>query len=448
MDHTQTDSIIKGSRGVWLLAWPSILTNLLYATGSIVAIKVVGNFGPNEVAAAITGQRITFVIQAILSGILAGTTALVARNWGAKKFDEANLFVTNTFQLVAFISLVSSIVIYQFADEISYFFALEGDAFEYSSAFLRAISPFYLFFGIGIGLITALRAIGDVKTPLLIALIMNLSGIFLMVSLSNGYFGLYNFGYLGAAIGNGISYLLGALILIMRWSLGYLKSSPTNLLIYDPNRTKQIFKIGYPSALEQIIFQVGITAFLILIAYYGTAAYAAYGIGVQILSFSFVIGFSFSIAGATLVGQHLGAADLTQAKRSGWGAMRLSILSMTIFGIIIVFFAEPLSRFMIDDEEVIRLSVIFIWLMGSMQPLMAIEFSLGGALRGAGDTRSPLLITLTALLFIRVTLASILFYFSAPIEYIFASLLADYLVKGFMYVWVFKSERWVHAIKD
>ena len=99
-----------------------------------------------------------------------------------------------------------------------------------------------------------------------------------MISLSNGYFGLYNFGYLGAAIGNGISYLLGALILIMIWSLGYLKSSPTNLLIYDQNRTKQIFKIGYPSALEQIIFQVGITAFLILIAYYGTAAYAAYGI--------------------------------------------------------------------------------------------------------------------------------------------------------------------------
>ncbi len=448
MDHTQTDSIIKGSRGVWLLAWPSILTNLLYATGSIVAIKVVGNFGPNEVAAAITGQRITFVIQAILSGILAGTTALVARNWGAKKFDEANLFVTNTFQLVAFISLVSSIVIYQFADEISYFFALEGDAFEYSSAFLRAISPFYLFFGIGIGLITALRAIGDVKTPLLIALIMNLSGIFLMVSLSNGYFGLYNFGYLGAAIGNGISYLLGALILIMIWSLGYLKSSPTNLLIYDPNRTKQIFKIGYPSALEQIIFQVGITAFLILIAYYGTAAYAAYGIGVQILSFSFVIGFSFSIAGATLVRQHLGAADLTQAKRSGLGCNAFINIINDNFWNNNCYFFRTIIRFMIDDEEVIRLSVIFIWLMGSMQPLMAIEFSLGGALRGAGDTRSPLFITLTALLFIRVTLASILFYFSAPIEYIFASLLADYLVKGFMYVWVFKSERWVHAIKD
>ena len=75
--------------------------------------------------------------------------------------------------------------------------------------------------------------------------------------------------------------------------------------------------------MEQIIFQIGITAFLILVAYYGTEAYAAYGIGVQILSFSFVIGFGFSIAGATLVGQHLGAGSRDQAKRAGWGAMRL-----------------------------------------------------------------------------------------------------------------------------
>ena len=72
----------------------------------------------------------------------------------------------------------------------------------------------------------------------------------------------------------------------------------------------------------------------------------------QILSFSFVIGFGFSIAGATLVGQHLGAKNRDQAKRAGWGAMRLSILSMTFFGILISIFAEPLARFMIDNDEV------------------------------------------------------------------------------------------------
>ena len=140
-------------------------------------------------------------------------------------------------------------------------------------------------------------------------------------------------------------------------------------------------------------------AFLIIVAQYGTTAYAAYGIGIQILAFSFVIGFGFSMAGASLVGQHMGAEDNLQAKRSAWSGMRLSISFMTIFGVFIILFAEKIVGFLIDDAEVIRLTVIFIWIMGSLQPLMAIEFSLGGALRGAGDTKSPLLITLTCLFF-------------------------------------------------
>ena len=82
---------------------------------------------------------------------------------------------------------------------------------------------------------------------------------------------------------------------------------------------------------------------------------------------------------------------------------------------------------MIDNDEVVRLSVVFIWLLGSMQPLMAIEFSLGGALRGAGDTKTPLVITLTCLLFIRVSLALIFYMLDASIEVIFSTLVADYV---------------------
>lgn len=159
-----------------------------------------------------------------------------------------------------------------------------------------------------------------------------------------------------------------------------------------------------------------------------------------------MIGFGFSIAGATLVGQHLGAGNPNQARRAGWGAMRLSIVSMTFFGVLIAFFAEPLARYMIDNDEVVRLSVVFIWLLGSMQPLMAIEFSLGGALRGAGDTKTPLVITLTCLLFIRVSLALIFYMLDASIEIIFSTLVADYVVKGFLYVARFKSNKWMNVM--
>ena len=439
--------IPRGSLGVWTLAWPSIITNIFYATSSIVAIKVVGGLGPDAIAAAVTGQRVTFILQAVLTGVLAGSTALIARNWGAKNKEEAGIFFTRTVQLVLCIALITSAAIWQFAIPLVTFFGLKGEALTLSIEYLRAIAPFYIAFGCGLGLITALRAVGDVKTPMIIGVIMNLFAIFFMLVFVNGWLGFPEYGVRGAALGNGLSFLIGAILLIVFWLSNQLPVKYSSIFTLDTYRVREIFKVGLPAALEQVIFQGGITAFLILVALYGTEAYAAYGIGVQILSFSFVIGFGFSIAGATLVGQHLGAGDTDQARRAGWGAMRLSIVSMTFFGILITLFAEPLARFMIDNDEVVRLSVIFIWLLGSMQPLMAIEFSLGGALRGAGDTKTPLMITLTCLLFIRVFLALIFFMLDASVEIIFSTLVADYIVKGFLYVARFRSNKWMVAMK-
>ena len=433
--------------GVWTLAWPSIITNHFYATSSIVAIKIIGNLGPDAIAAAVTGQRVTFILQAVLTGVLAGSTALIARNWGARNKEEAGIFFTRTVQLVIFIAFITGLVIWEFAEPLVRFFGLKGEALILSTEYLKAISPFYVGFGCGLGLITALRAVGDVKTPLVIGLIMNIFAIFFMLVFVNGWMGFPEYGVRGAALGNGLSFVIGALLLIVFWRTNQLPVRYSSILHLDLIRVKEIFKVGLPAALEQVIFQAGITAFLILVALYGTEAYAAYGIGVQILSFAFVIGFGFSIAGATLVGQHLGAGNPNQARRAGWGAMRLSIVSMTFFGILIAFFAEPLARYMIDNDEVVRLSVVFIWLLGSMQPLMAIEFSLGGALRGAGDTKTPLVITLTCLLFIRVSLALIFYMLDASIEVIFSTLVADYVVKGFLYVARFKSNKWMNVMK-
>ena len=439
--------IPRGSMGVWTLAWPSIITNLFYATSSIAAIKVVGGLGPDAIAAAVTGQRVTFILQAVLTGVLAGSTALIARNWGANDKEEAGIFFSRTIQLVIFLAFISAVLIWKFAEPLVIFFGLKGEALVLSTQYLKSIAPFYVAYGCGLGLITALRAIGDVKTPLVIGIIMNLFAVFFMLVLVNGWLGFPKYGVVGAALGNGVSFVIGAVLLIVFWLSNQLEVKYSSIFHFDINRVKAIFEVGLPAALEQVIFQIGITAFLILVAFYGTEDYAAYGIGVQILSFSIVIGFGFSIAGATLVGQHLGAKDEEQAKRAGWGAMRLSILSMTFFGILIVLFAEPLARYMIDNDEVVRLTVIFIWLLGSMQPLMAIEFSLGGALRGAGDTKTPLAITLTCLLFIRVFLAVIFFLLEARVEVIFSTLVADYVVKGFLYVARFRSDRWMNALK-
>ena len=122
---------------------------------------------------------------------------------------------------------------------------------------------------------------------------MNIFAIFFMLVFVNGWMGFPEYGVRGAALGNGLSFVIGALLLIVFWRTNQLPVRYSSILHLDLMRVKEIFKVGLPAALEQVIFQAGITAFLILVALYGTEAYAAYGIGVQILSFAFVIGFGF-----------------------------------------------------------------------------------------------------------------------------------------------------------
>ncbi|MEL0243707.1 MAG: MATE family efflux transporter, partial [Gammaproteobacteria bacterium] len=91
-------------------------------------------------------------------------------------------------------------------------------------------------------------------------------------------------------------------------------------------------------------------------------------------------------------------------------------------------------------------TVVFLWIFALLQPLMGIEFSLGGALRGAGDTKSPLIITMIGLIFFRLVLASIFLLLKMPVEIVFSALIADYLAKGILFTMRFKSGRWVKAL--
>jgi Na+-driven multidrug efflux pump len=142
------------------------------------------------------------------------------------------------------------------------------------------------------------------------------------------------------------------------------------------------------------------------------------------------------------VGQKLGARDPAGAEQSGWHAMRLAVGSMLILGLAIAIFADTIASFMISDPEVVRLTVVFIYCLGGCQPLMATEFTLGGALRGAGDTRFPLIVVLVGLVGVRVTLSAVFAWLRLPVEWIFAALIADYIVKGAMLTWRFRGGAW------
>ena len=161
------------------------------------------------------------------------------------------------------------------------------------------------------------------------------------------------------------------------------------------------------------------------------------------------VGFGFSIAGSTLVGQHLGAKDFAGAVRSGWRAMFLAIASMGLIGLAVMVFAEALATYFIGDGELtIEYTVQFIYVLGAMMPLLAVEFAIGGALRGAGDTRFPLIATILGLLVMRCGLAAVAAYFGLPVIWVYAALIGDYVLKGAMLIWRFRQGRWKTIIPE
>ncbi len=434
--------------GIWELAWPAIVGNLLYSLVNLIDTKIVGALGAPAVAALTTGHRIFFVLQAVLMAVTAGTTALVARAWGAGDRDEAARVTAASLTVCAGVAAAVTLPAVIFSRELAGIFRLDAETLELATIYIRWISVFNVAFAVAFSLGASLRAAGDTLTPLWIGAVANVVNVYLAYGLVYGRFGFPELGVAGAAIAGGGSMAVAAVISLALWIFGRIRLPfhPSGAL--SRSRIGQLVYIGYPAGLEQGAFQGGFIAFLWVVSLYGTAPYAAYGIGVTILSFSFVVGFGFSIAASTLVGQHLGAGDPDGATRSGWRAVRMSIAAMAVLGLAIVLGSHAIASMLIDDAEVIRLTVIFIYILGAVQPLMAIEFTLGGALRGAGDTRFPMITVMTGLLGVRIVLASFFTWIGLSVEWVYAALIADYIVKSSMLSWRFRSGRWQTIIEE
>jgi Na+-driven multidrug efflux pump len=170
---------------VWALAWPAVVGNLLNSTVGLVDLKIVGVLGPPAVAAVTTGNRLFFVIQAVLIAVTTGTTALVARAWGAGERGEAELVTRASLWLCMGLALLFSIPGLVFAGPIATVFRLEPQTIELTAVFIRWLSVFNVAFAVGFVIATALRAAGDTRTPLWAGALANVLNVVLAYGLVN-----------------------------------------------------------------------------------------------------------------------------------------------------------------------------------------------------------------------------------------------------------------------
>ena len=430
--------------GVWELAWPTIISMLTMTMVRWADIMMVGDLGAEAVAAVSGGGHFYWFLQNFVAGVTTGLVALVARAVGARDWRLADATLRQSIVLGTLVATVVMLAGFPLAGVAMRIYGLNERVVEYGATYLYWLLagnvPFILTFVFS----AALRAAGDTRTPLYAGVAANLLNLFLNWVLIYGHLGSPAFGVAGASMASSLAMLFQVAWFWPLWATHRLRLVPSGASWKpDFDLWRRIVRIGYPATIEGGLFSLGIFGFMRLMSEYGTAEFVAYNLGAQILTLSFLPGIGFATAASTLVGQHLGKGDSAEAARSGWRSLGGSIVSMSALGAAMIALASPIARAFIDDDEIVALTVDFVWILGVAQPLMAVEFALGGALRGAGDTRFPLVAVFLGLFLCRLLPASILaLWFHAPIQLVWSVLLLDYGLKAVLLAARFRGGRW------
>lgn len=425
-------------RSVMILAFPVTVSSLLQRAEGIVAVFLVGGLGATSIAAVGLGQLLAFVATTLVSGISVGTNVIVAQLWGARRRQDAGEAARHFLWLSIGVSLVlaglgivgNQFVMQQLGAE-STVIAL---ALPYSTVIFLVI-PCTVLIQV---LSSILQGTGDTKTPMYALIGVNLLHVFIAYPLIYGQWGAPQLGLKGAAIAVGLAEATGMLYLLLRCRPILRESSTLRM-----DLIRSIWDVGASVSGERIVQQAGIFIYTKLVLLYGTVAYAAHQVGLSIESFSFLPGYGFAIAAATMVGQSIGAGKYTRAKLENWEANRLAIAIMTVMGLLFFFFPYTLLRAFTTDEAVIELGTTFLKIVALLQVPLALTMVLAGSLRGAGDTRFIMGATMIGMWGVRVPLALVASLWTRQsVSYIWIAMIADWTVRMGLLLWRYQSERW------
>jgi len=397
-------------RKIFRMVWPATLESTLQMAVGMVAMAMIGHVGPEAVGAVGLSTRVTQIVWAIFAAIGTGATVLIARAVGAGDKESARRTAEQALVLaVVLVCLLTVLVVWQARWLMVALFRAEAYMLDLSFSYLALVAYGMPFMAIMQVVGAIMRGAGNTRTPMVVALFVNIINISANYILIFGRFGFPAMGMYGAAIAAIVAQSVGALLALYVWHRGQALTVRMWRL-YRPHGelVQRILKIGIPAAGEMIFWQVATIILMRLIVTFGTAELAAHQLGLTAESLSYMPAVGFGIAATAFVGQSLGAEKPRQAARYVAELVRLCLLLTVLTASLLFFIPETIMRILTQDAEVVRLGAIYLSLMAIAQFPQQMGGVLNGALRGAGDTKAPMYIGGFGLWLVRLPLAYIL----------------------------------------
>lgn len=397
------NSITEGVIWKTLLSFffPILLGTFFQQMYNTVDAIIVGKFVGKEALAAVggtTGSIINLIV-GFFTGLASGATVILSQYYGGRKYKEVGQTVHTAFAM----AIAGGLLIMAFglvmAPAMLRMLDTPEDIMAYSLRYLRiyfaGMVP-SLIYNIGSGL---LRAVGDSRRPLFFLIIACMTNVVLDVVFVVGL----EMHVAGAALATILSQLVSAVLVsvtLMRSGTAYRLE--LKKIRFHAEQLKRIVTIGLPAGLQSMAYSVSNAIVQTSINGFGTdvvAAYTAYG---KLDAFNWMLQGAFGVSITTFAGQNFGACQYERVKKGVRVCLAMSAAATLVLSGFLLLTGETLYRLFTDDPVVVELGMKMLKLLAPVFVLYVCIEIFSGALRGAGDSVRPTIITLSGVCALRM----------------------------------------------
>lgn len=426
---------------------PMLIGNIAQQLYNTVDSVVVGKYvGDNALAAVGSAGPILNLLIVLFIGISVGASIMVSQYFGARNREDLSRTIGSCIVLTGLASLFVMVVATLLSRPLLILLRTPDSILDWCTSYLHILflgSAGMAYYNILSGV---LRGLGDSISALIYLIVASVTNIVLDVL----FVAQFKMGVAGVALATVIAQAISSLLCI--WKLARMRDlfdMKWSYMRLSKHHTKSIIKLGVPSGVTQAIMSMAMLVVQSLTNSFGEQFIAANVIVMRVDGFAMLPNFSFGTAMTTYAGQNIGAGAydrVTKGAKQGT-LMGLGVSAAITAGILI--FGKSLMSIFTNTEVLVEMSMNMMRILAVGYIAMAIIQSLSGVMRGAGDTMTPMWISLIMTIVIRVPLAYGLVYLTRSAQFpqgrkecIFISLLISWLIGAVITVVCYKRGKW------
>ena len=376
------------------LALPVVVVQVGLMFMGVVDALMVGRVSAEALAAAALGNLYFYGVSIFGVGLLMALDPIVAQAVGAKDEPAIARGVQRALAVALGLSAVTTALLW-YAGPVLALLDQPEHIVPMAAAYARAVAPAMLPFYLFVVLRQTLQAKHRLKAIVAVVILANLVNLGLNWVFVFGHFGAPALGVVGSGISTAIArWLMPFLLLAFAWRdvVPHLHPWRRDALRWAP--LSRTIALGTPIGL-QMEMEYGVFAVAgLMTGWMGTAQLAGHQVALNLASLAFMVPMGVSSAAAVLVGNAVGRGDTAEARRAAWAAVTCGVAFMSASALVMLSFPGLLARIYSSDAGVVAVAAALLPIAGVFQVFDGLQVVSIGILRGAGDTRTPMIVNL------------------------------------------------------